>query len=148
MTSLKLRQATLERDSHTCVNCSCTEDLYIHHIVPRSVGGEDKLSNLCTLCGQCHSKVHDRNLVHIRTLSREAQIKSGNTGGRPPLSLEKMKEAVALRKAGLSYRQISNQVGISLTSAWKVFQQYEQRSDQVQQVFETLVSYGDVSPMQ
>ncbi len=148
MTSCKLRKETLGRDGHACVNCSCTEDLYVHHIVPKSAGGQDKLSNLCTLCGNCHSKVHDKDLISIRKLSREGQIKSGKVGGRPPLSPEKVKEAIALRKAGFSYRQISNKADISLTSAWRFFREYEQRSDQVEQLFETFTAYGDVSPMQ
>ena len=46
-----------------CCNCSSIEDLEYHHIVPLSLGGQDKLSNICCLCYKCHS------LIHFGTLS-------------------------------------------------------------------------------
>lgn len=58
------RKAALRRDSRTCQRCSADggegseHDLQVHHITPRENGGNDKLSNLITLCVPCHDAVH------------------------------------------------------------------------------------------
>ena len=33
--------------------------LHVHHVVHRSVGGNDRLKNLCVLCPTCHAIAHD-----------------------------------------------------------------------------------------
>lgn len=45
-----------------CANCGATEDLHVHHIVPLVVGGSNRRSNLCVLCGECHGLVHGLGL--------------------------------------------------------------------------------------
>lgn len=58
----EIRQAALVRDQHQCQNCRKSqqdaEALEVHHIVPRSKGGSNRLSNLKTLCKECHNAVH------------------------------------------------------------------------------------------
>ena len=44
----------LERDKTTCQVCGHSPAAQVHHIKARSRGGEEKLSNLVTLCGRCH----------------------------------------------------------------------------------------------
>lgn len=46
------------RDNNRCGNGGSTHNLHVHHIVPRSKGGSDQLSNLRTLCESCHKKLH------------------------------------------------------------------------------------------
>jgi 5-methylcytosine-specific restriction endonuclease McrA len=46
------------RDGHKCGNCGSTTNLDVHHIVPKSRGGTNELSNLRTLCHDCHKKIH------------------------------------------------------------------------------------------
>jgi len=41
-----------------CANCESTTDLHIHHIVPISLGGANKPSNMARLCSDCHAKAH------------------------------------------------------------------------------------------
>jgi 5-methylcytosine-specific restriction protein A len=55
-----LRQTVLERDRWLCLEClrngiytSATE---VDHIIPRSQGGSDDLSNLQSLCHECHKR--------------------------------------------------------------------------------------------
>ena len=40
-----------------CVNCG-KRATHRHHIVPKSLGGTDKFSNLAYLCDECHGKIH------------------------------------------------------------------------------------------
>lgn len=56
-----LRRAAYTRDSYTCQNCGAkgtNVSLHAHHIVPLSRKGTNKISNLVTLCDQCHRAVH------------------------------------------------------------------------------------------
>lgn len=51
----------LQRDSYKCVSCGVSlsmADAHVHHLMPRSMGGEDELSNLVTLCHGCHASFH------------------------------------------------------------------------------------------
>jgi 5-methylcytosine-specific restriction endonuclease McrA len=57
----RTRAAALERDGHRCRRCgspaTAFDPLHVHHVVPRSEGGTDALSNLVTLCALCHPQV-------------------------------------------------------------------------------------------
>ena len=56
-----LRLACLMRDGFKCQKPKCkhiTKSLHAHHIVPRSEGGADTITNLITLCKKCHSELH------------------------------------------------------------------------------------------
>lgn len=58
------RKEVYQRDNYICQNCGAkggshgTAELHSHHIVPKSNGGSHNLSNLQTLCSECHKAVH------------------------------------------------------------------------------------------
>lgn len=55
------RSQVLQRDEFRCVSCAenlASRDADIHHLLPRSMGGTDELSNLVTLCDGCHASHH------------------------------------------------------------------------------------------
>lgn len=54
----EIRQEVLQRDGFTCGNCGRGDHLHVHHIVPLSVGGSNQISNLRTLCEDCHKRLH------------------------------------------------------------------------------------------
>ena len=57
----QVRRAVLARDSSTCQVCGAAPsaaELDVHHLVPRSAGGQDDLGNLITLCDGCHATRH------------------------------------------------------------------------------------------
>lgn len=58
----ELCQRVKVRDRHTCQgrNCGSTNKsiLQVHHILPLSRGGKNTMTNLITLCDNCHSKRH------------------------------------------------------------------------------------------
>lgn len=77
-----LRQQVLERDSYLCCECtrvgrvSAASD--VDHIVPKSQGGTDELSNLQSLCLRCHR-------AKTQAESRGVGQKSGPLAVRPPV---------------------------------------------------------------
>lgn len=48
------------RDNYTCQKCGSTEKLECHHKIPVVNGGTNELSNLITLCHDCHAKAHPK----------------------------------------------------------------------------------------
>ncbi len=62
------RQMVLARDEFQCRDCSDPfdrDELDVHHLVPRSVGGTDEPSNLITLCDGCHARRHPNLQVSL-----------------------------------------------------------------------------------
>ena len=53
---LRFREAVLLRDGQRCMYCGCTDQVMtLDHILPRSKGGSDHLSNLVPACRPCNS---------------------------------------------------------------------------------------------
>lgn len=53
------RREVLLRDNYQCQMCGVVvhgKRAHVDHIVPKSKGGSDEVSNLRTLCVSCHSK--------------------------------------------------------------------------------------------
>lgn len=48
------RAKALSRDNYQCVRCGNAINLTVDHLIPRSKGGTNELSNLQTLCTECH----------------------------------------------------------------------------------------------
>ena len=51
----KIREFIFKRDGYKCLKCTSEDNLTIDHIEPIHTGGENKLSNLQTLCKSCNS---------------------------------------------------------------------------------------------
>jgi len=69
-----VRRDVLTRDRHRCRRKGCTHTRYLdlHHIVPRSQGGNNEKENLVTLCGACHRQWHKRGGA-LREMLREVE---------------------------------------------------------------------------
>ena len=59
-------QKKLERmqiDGFRCVMCGRSADhcrtLQVHHVTYKRLGNENVLTDLCTVCGSCHKKLHN-----------------------------------------------------------------------------------------
>lgn len=58
----EIREQVLDRDDHMCRNCSTSSNLIVHHIVPVALTGTNCLSNLATLCRECHRNAHNERI--------------------------------------------------------------------------------------
>lgn len=113
-----------------CVACGSTENLNHHHLFPRSLGGDDDDCNLITLCGDCHSKVHEvkANWKHselTKKAMKEKKLRNEYTGTVPygfrcedgvnlvkdDIEQEIIEFVVEKNKNGLSLRNIANRLG-------------------------------------
>ena len=71
-----IREDVLRRYDYKCVNCGCSDELEIHHIVPLEIGGNDITSNMVALCYDCHKAVTNHQLL-LTTTGRPHKV-----GGR------------------------------------------------------------------
>ena len=55
----KIRLFIIKRDGNKCLKCKSDLKLQLDHIIPISKGGQNRLSNLQTLCNSCNSKKRD-----------------------------------------------------------------------------------------
>ena len=61
----RIRRAAYERDGR-CLVCGqhlTGETVHCHHIQSRGAGGADKLTNVISLCPECHAAVHNGVVV-------------------------------------------------------------------------------------
>jgi hypothetical protein len=57
----KWRQSIKEKWNHECAYCGSDEVLTLDHIVPRSKGGSDRVTNVLCACKKCnHSKGYQK----------------------------------------------------------------------------------------
>lgn len=57
------KNIALRRDGFACVVCAFNVVVHVHHIKPRSKGGDHDPANLVTLCPNHHAMVHRRVLA-------------------------------------------------------------------------------------
>lgn len=78
---------------HICVNCNSDIDIEYHHIVPLSMGGTNRLSNIVPLCHRCHMAAHHgRHMSHYRK-------KAKKTGRKRKVNLNENTEQILWRFA-------------------------------------------------
>lgn len=68
LVSGRLRRMVLARDRHCAFpGCGIAAGVDVHHLVPRALGGDNRLDNLITLCRSHHRRVHELDLHLERT---------------------------------------------------------------------------------
>lgn len=64
-----------QRDGYRCRACGCRlvqtlarvdNRLEHHHVIPLSLGGEDSVENVASLCLRCHEDRHVKRTLHIK----------------------------------------------------------------------------------
>jgi len=75
----RTRKRALQEHNHQCAFCNISDDehreehgrgLDVHHIVPRSAGGSDNVSNLIPVCRSCHSQIEHTQGKGIKELKK------------------------------------------------------------------------------
>jgi len=71
----KLLPFVMARDQRKCRHCGVRKHLTVHHIKPRSEGGENTERNLITLCSDCHDRVELGELKWVQYGFAEQEYK-------------------------------------------------------------------------
>ena len=96
MTWREIRQEVLRRDNRICQVCGKERSGQVHHIIPRSQGGTNELSNLITLCGKCHMVISP---VPEWLITKLWQIPPEEISATSQAIQDKINEAVRQREA-------------------------------------------------
>lgn len=56
----KVKAAVKRRDHGFCRSCRAVFGCDAHHLLARSLGGKDEMSNLVWTCRECHDAIHDK----------------------------------------------------------------------------------------
>jgi len=56
---LRLKPKIAEIKGDKCFYCGSKAEEY-HHIVPRHMGGDNRLENIVPMCSECHKKAHSK----------------------------------------------------------------------------------------
>jgi hypothetical protein len=108
-------------DTNICFECGSDKNIQQHHVVPKSVGGTQKLP----LCINCHGKVHHKDLIKFQYLAkkgREKYVQNGGKLGRKDGSVESTDEFMSkpqnqeikrLLEDGHSVRQIVKMIRLN-----------------------------------
>jgi len=69
------RKAVYSRDHYTCQDCSTNKDLHAHHVKTFSEYPALRyvVENGITVCQQCHSKIHGRNVPTPKNYARKTK---------------------------------------------------------------------------
>ena len=65
-------------NKNICFECS-NKATFDHHVIPESLGGTKTIP----LCSDCHSKVHDKNLMSMKSLRDQSAAKKYEKGIKP-----------------------------------------------------------------
>jgi len=87
------RKRVYQRDGYQCQNCGAVggpkgdAKLNAHHIVQKSKGGTHSLSNLKTLCTDCHSAVHDDGVLAPTATNFYSTISTARYKSQPTITV-------------------------------------------------------------
>lgn len=74
-----LRKATILRDGYKCIMCGKTNcKLEVHHIRPKRLGGANTISNLISLCENCHDKTENKEESFMDMFYKMIKSKGNN----------------------------------------------------------------------
>lgn len=62
-------------DSNRCRSCGSYWNLNVHHVVYRSLGGNDRIENLMTVCVKCHRLIHSFRINILSLLKKLSKRK-------------------------------------------------------------------------
>ncbi|MEA1969619.1 MAG: RRXRR domain-containing protein [Thermodesulfobacteriota bacterium] len=111
------KQACLIRDGFKCRKCGAEKQLQCHHKKPKSKKGTDKLSNLMTLCKQCHSDHHAGKITLPRSKKSFAASVAHVQQGKNYLQRKLNKIAPLSTTYGFITSHNRNNAGIEKTHA-------------------------------
>lgn len=109
-----------------CVACFSDKNLHHHHLVPKSIGGTNDQTNLITLCGSCHGKIHGvgeswTSSSTLIKLGMERRKSNGFKSGRPAkLSSIQVYEMKLKRESGIKIKDLMSEYSLSKASVYRL----------------------------
>ena len=101
------RYYVFARDNYTCQVCKCKNKiLQTHHLIYKSKGGTDKVSNLISVCTDCHtSKNHKEGNILYRWMI--AKKKAPNYKATPFMNIIRLRAYKKYPNANITYGYVT-----------------------------------------
>lgn len=123
----------------TCGKQELKENMELHHILPRSLGGTDLETNLILICVECHGKIHGdvgffkkrgggfnhTNPLDLKQLQRagiERAKAEGKYKGRQKTARKHRKRVIDMASSGIHKSVIAKTLGIGQASVYRILQ--------------------------
>lgn len=123
-----------ERAIYECCNCGkklTKEEVQVHHVVPLSLGGTNRESNMVIICLECHGKIHGRKMNTSELTKqgmKKAKLNGKQIGAKKGVKLKTKKSIVAKEQiqkyskdfqGTLSDAEVMKIIGVSRNSYYK-----------------------------
>lgn len=116
---IRLTEKDKEEIGLKCCNCHSVQNLEYHHIIPFILGGSDINSNMCCLCRNCHTALHNSDYSYFKKVKL---VRPDRTIGRPKTSYKDIPYELREDLKNKNYNTITalaNKYGISRRSIYK-----------------------------
>lgn len=113
----------------SCCNCESNKNVSYHHIVPLSVGGTNRISNIAPLCEDCHNLIHGTQILNkkLQKIGIEKARQEGKFKGRKPISIPNFKKHYSRYINGeVNKVQLAIELGITRPTLDKLIKESEE----------------------
>lgn len=99
-----------------CVCCGAMEGIAYHHILPLSMGGDNRFSNIVPVCEVCHGKIHGKHMTCLQRFSeRNGRPRKDKPYGADVVIEKYLKGRITSKQAKIDLRLDR---GSRLTEQW------------------------------
>lgn len=112
----KLRPKIAKIKGDKCFYCGAKATEY-HHIVPRHMGGDNRLENIVPMCYECHSKAHSKRSDKHRKYGRKRIKKPDNFDLIADIYLG----------GHITLNEALNDLGLKRSTFYRMLEDYKQR---------------------
>ena len=110
-----------------CCACFSDKNLHHHHLIPRIKGGSDDQTNLITLCGSCHAKIHNLKDVwsaehkELQRIGIKKALENGVVfGAKAKVSSEQIDLMRSKRASGVLIKDLMSEFSLSKASVYRL----------------------------
>ena len=109
-----------------CVFCGSKDNLEHHHVLPKSIGGDDNEHNLITVCINHHNMIHNikrkSNMRDLQSVGIKKAQKEGRylNVGRKPVNHALTRKIKEMKLSGIMAMEIAQILNIGRSTVYKI----------------------------
>lgn len=129
---LRIRPQVIRIKGNKCFYCGELAEEF-HHIVPRHMGGDNRLENIVPICHECHMKAHSKR-----------SYKPHGDWGRPCLASPDNFDEIAnlYLDNQILFREALEMAGLKKNTFYRMLKQYRERTGDSRKHKNTGNKYG------
>lgn len=128
-----LRSAAFKRDGYKCTKCPRRDHLEAHHLLYRADWSDTRLSDLVTLCEDCHEAQHPALRVNRPAVLPDVEITPGASAWLAS-GIQDMSDLVDSRSRGLISRDQFNALKASYQQLPQSIKRYSSKPQRMRRI--------------